>query len=186
MNRRLRLRAAEAEVGAALGQRDAADQLAVGGEHVHAVQLLAAHAPAAPQIAVDVAAQAVGRAAGPASMNTRPLASRVPSVDHVVAPGSCGAACAPRLDDVELASRRARSRARSGRGMSSATTVGLAGRGVDAIDVGRQLRLGPVRPRSCRAMPNGGSVNQIEPSDLHDDVVRRVERACPRSCRPAR
>src|SRR5882762_7544140 len=51
---------AEAEVGGALRQVDLADALAVGVEHDHAVVALA-HAPAAPQIAVDVAAEAVRR-----------------------------------------------------------------------------------------------------------------------------
>src|SRR4051794_41175599 len=54
--------AAEAEVGAALGQRDPADHHAVGRIDHDAVELGIAHAPAAPQIAVDVAAHAVGRA----------------------------------------------------------------------------------------------------------------------------
>ena len=56
------LQAAEAEVGAALGQRDAADHDAVGREDHDAVEFGIAHAPAAPQIAVDVAAHAVRRA----------------------------------------------------------------------------------------------------------------------------
>src|SRR5260370_17236846 len=54
--------AAEAKVGAALGQRDAADQYAVGRVDHHAIEFGIAHAPAAPQIAVDVATHAVGRA----------------------------------------------------------------------------------------------------------------------------
>ena len=62
MNRRLRFSAAEAEIGAALGQRDAADHDAVGRVDHDAVEFGIAHAPAAPQIAVDVAAHAVGRA----------------------------------------------------------------------------------------------------------------------------
>src|SRR5882757_10730394 len=55
---------AEAHVGAALGQRDEADRLAGRIEYLHAVLLRIAHAPAAPEIAVDVAAEAVGRAIG--------------------------------------------------------------------------------------------------------------------------
>src|SRR6185437_2470218 len=47
--------AAEAEIGAALRQMDVADRLARGVEHAHAVQV-GAHAPSAPEIAVDVAA----------------------------------------------------------------------------------------------------------------------------------
>src|SRR5688572_2914219 len=56
-------RAAEADVGAALGQLDEADRLAGRVEHLHAVLLRVAHAPAAPQIARDVDAEAVRRAA---------------------------------------------------------------------------------------------------------------------------
>src|SRR5580698_4949618 len=53
------LQPAEADVGAALGQRDAADQLAVGRVDHDTVEFRIAHAPAAPEIAVDVAAHAV-------------------------------------------------------------------------------------------------------------------------------
>jgi D-galactarolactone cycloisomerase len=55
------LQASEAEIGAALGQRDAADHDAVGREHHDAVEFGIAHAPAAPQIAVDIGPHAVGR-----------------------------------------------------------------------------------------------------------------------------
>jgi hypothetical protein len=55
---------AEADVGAALGQGDAANLRPVGGEDQDPVERLAAHAPAAPQVAVDIAAHAVGGAAG--------------------------------------------------------------------------------------------------------------------------
>src|ERR1051326_7481021 len=51
---------AKAQIGAALGQRDAADHLAIGRENGHPVQF--ARAPAAPEIAVDIAAKAVRRA----------------------------------------------------------------------------------------------------------------------------
>src|SRR5262249_58208841 len=54
---------AEADVGAAFRQIDVTDRLAGGIEHPHAVELGRAHAPAAPQIAVDIDPQAVGRAA---------------------------------------------------------------------------------------------------------------------------
>src|SRR5207237_962582 len=54
--------AAEAEVGAALREADLADELAVGIEDVHAVQAFLPHAPAAPEVAVHVAAEAVRRA----------------------------------------------------------------------------------------------------------------------------
>src|SRR5207248_1279242 len=50
---------AEAEVGAALGQEDTADQLAVGGEDGDAVLVLAAR-ETGPDIALGIAADAVG------------------------------------------------------------------------------------------------------------------------------
>src|SRR5206468_8287220 len=56
--------AAEAYVGAALGQVDAPDELRFAVEDVDAVERLAAHAPAHPQVAVDVQAEAVRRPAG--------------------------------------------------------------------------------------------------------------------------
>src|SRR5438093_1062072 len=55
------LDAAETDVGAALGQHDAADHLAVGGEDGNAVLGLAT-GPCAPQITVDIDPHAVGPA----------------------------------------------------------------------------------------------------------------------------
>ena len=52
--------AAEAQVGCALGQRDLADRLPLRREDHHAVHPLT-HPLAAPQVAVDVDAEAVGR-----------------------------------------------------------------------------------------------------------------------------
>src|SRR6478752_8336423 len=52
--------AAEADVGGALGQRYEADRLAGRIENLHAVERRA-HAPATPQIAVDVDPKPVGR-----------------------------------------------------------------------------------------------------------------------------
>src|SRR5947208_6259880 len=51
---------AETKIGAALGQRDLADPLALRAEDHHAVLSLT-HAPAAPQVAIDIAAEAVRR-----------------------------------------------------------------------------------------------------------------------------
>src|SRR5262245_36186867 len=58
------VQAAEAHVGAALGQIDAADELGFAVEDVDAVERLAPHAPAHPQVAVDIEPEAIGRAAG--------------------------------------------------------------------------------------------------------------------------
>src|SRR5262249_23788665 len=57
------LDAAEADIRGALGQCDEADGLAGRVENLHAVLLRATHAPAAPQIAVDVASETIRRAA---------------------------------------------------------------------------------------------------------------------------
>src|SRR5579864_9187929 len=53
--------AAEADVRAALRQRDMADRLTLRREHADTVEFVGAHAPAAPQVAVDVDAKAVRR-----------------------------------------------------------------------------------------------------------------------------
>src|ERR1700760_3338903 len=55
------LAAAEAQVGAALRQRDVADRLTLRRKPTHAVEL-GRHPPAAPEIAVDIAADAILRA----------------------------------------------------------------------------------------------------------------------------
>ena len=56
------LASTEANIGAALRKRNKADRLAFGIEHFDAVEVGVAHAPAAPQIAVHVDAEAVRRA----------------------------------------------------------------------------------------------------------------------------
>src|SRR3977135_1021756 len=92
------LDAAEAHVGATLGQCDEADRLAARIENLDAVLLRVAHAPGAPQIAVDIAAEAIGRAArlgGDEGATVGELVVvDVVDADH---PRS-----QPRFDDVEL------------------------------------------------------------------------------------
>ena len=75
------------EVAADFGQQDLADARAVGGEDVDAVVAVADPAHGGPDVAVDVAADAVGKAGHflPLSCivieaNSRPLASRRPSM----------------------------------------------------------------------------------------------------------
>src|SRR5712672_150952 len=75
---------AEAQVGAALGQLDAPDELGLAVEDVDAVERLAAHAPAHPQVAVDVEAEAVGRAAGLGLKEHAPFGEPRAAVDDVV------------------------------------------------------------------------------------------------------
>src|SRR5262245_41031853 len=91
------LDAAEADVGRALRQCDEADGLAVRVEDFHPVLLRVTHAPAAPQIAVDVAAHAVGRASGLGGEEGAAVGELV-LVDVVDADHARGHA---RLDDVE-------------------------------------------------------------------------------------
>src|ERR1700733_12953677 len=56
------LQSTQADIGAAFGQRDTAERLAVGRKDHDAVEFGIAHAPAAPEITIDVATHAVGRA----------------------------------------------------------------------------------------------------------------------------
>src|SRR5580692_3210384 len=77
------LGAAEADIGADLGQTDAQDRLALRREHHDAVELLGPGAPAAPQIAGGVAAKAVGRAT--ARVHEHPAVGELAAVvDHVI------------------------------------------------------------------------------------------------------
>src|SRR5258706_14668962 len=76
--------AAEADVGAALRQVDAADQLRLAVEDVDAVERVRAHAPAHPEVAVDVGAKAVGRPAGPGLQEDASLGELGAVVDQVV------------------------------------------------------------------------------------------------------
>jgi len=101
-----------------------ADRLARGVEHAHAVEFGRSHAPAAPQVAVDVDAEAVGRAAGPASISTEP------------GPASCRR-CRRRRTGWCGAARRARPRHR-------ASSRRREGKSIGPRDVvGRHGELGP-------------------------------------------
>src|SRR5438477_8160282 len=91
------LGAAEAEVGRPLGQQDVADHLALGIEDGHAVLALAA-APAAPEIAVGVHAEAVGHPL--AAVDEHPAVLQLVA-DHVEHPDLARHPAAD--DDVELA-----------------------------------------------------------------------------------
>src|SRR5205085_11598120 len=75
-------RPAEADVGAALGQRNFSDALAVAIEDNHAVVWIA-HAPAAPEIAVHIAAETVRRLAGGAGHERAAVGELAAVVDHV-------------------------------------------------------------------------------------------------------
>src|SRR5262245_22673008 len=94
------LEAAEADVGAALGQRDKADRLAGSIKNLDPVLLLVAHPPAAPEVAIDVKAEAVGRAprlGGDEGTSVRQLAAVVDDIVNLNDPRRDA-----RLDDIKL------------------------------------------------------------------------------------
>src|SRR5262249_35934660 len=90
---------ARADVGGAVGQRDAADWLAVGREYRDAVEFSRPHSPAAPQVAVDVTTHAVGRTRAGVDVHAF-VGELAPAVDHIVGQDlAVGHAAA--LDEVE-------------------------------------------------------------------------------------
>src|SRR4051812_7827771 len=90
---------AEAQVRAALGQGDAADELRLAVEHVDAVERVAPHAPAHPQVAVDIDAKAVRRSVRLGGEEDAAVRKARAAVHHVVdADQARICAC---LDDVE-------------------------------------------------------------------------------------
>src|SRR5262245_19791940 len=130
------LAATEANIGAALRQRDKADRLAFGIEHFDAVEVGVAHAPTAPQIAVHVDAEAVRRALRFGSDQDALVGKPRAIVDHVVGLDVTRRRAAV-LDVAfgfvgrELDAVRAAQRALH--------YGGSAGFGIEAIDVGRQF-----------------------------------------------
>src|SRR5262245_21553663 len=84
MNRRLSLSPTKRTIaGGACRQCDAADGLAIGREYQDAVEFGRPHAPAAPQVAVDVTAHAVRRTW--ASVDMHALVGELASaVAHVI------------------------------------------------------------------------------------------------------
>ena len=96
------LEAAEADVGAALGQPMRPIGLPSGANTCTPSSALVAHAPAAPQVAVDVAAHAVGRAAG-AGVDQHALVRDGPAVLGDVVGEDLAVRDAARLDHVEQA-----------------------------------------------------------------------------------
>ncbi len=72
---------AETEICAAFGQGDAADQRALGVKDLHAVQPWRSHTPAAPEIAVNIAAHAVWRA--DAGIDEDPIVLQEFAIDDV-------------------------------------------------------------------------------------------------------
>src|SRR5713226_3416648 len=165
------LAGAEAEIGAALGQGDAADRRPGGREDHHPVEALLAHAPAGPEIAVDIAAEAVGGAR--TGIDEDAALGELPAVgDDVVD------ADEPRhgagFDDVHLLLVR-----REAEAVGPVDVAGDDGRApglaVDPVDVGRQLG----RRRMSLVIAEDAEGRVGEPDRivrLDDDVVGRVER----------
>ena len=165
------LQAAEAEVGAALGQGDAADHDAVGREHHDAVEFGIAHAPAAPQIAVDVGAHAVGRAG--AGVDEDALVGKLVAAGRDVIGENLAGRHAAEFDDVEnLLVRREAQPVRPQNALGD--DGGLSGRAVDPVDVHVDLGLGLV----ALVIAEQAEHRIGEPDravGFHDHVVRRVQ-----------
>ena len=74
---------AEAQIGATFRQIDTSDQFALRIEYRHAVEAFLAHTPAAPQIAVDIAAKSIRRAIGFGGDQGAPIAEPATVVEHI-------------------------------------------------------------------------------------------------------
>ena len=163
--------AAEADVGSALGQRDEADRLAGRIEHLDAVERRA-HAPAAPQIAVDVDPKAVGRFFFFAVDEDAAIGELRSAVDHVedIDRASLGRA----LDDIEL-----RFVGRKGQSVRPLDQPGGRDRrtpavGIEPVDVEGQFRL--CLHAQIIAGDAGGRIGEPDGAvGLHDHVVRAIE-----------
>jgi hypothetical protein len=73
----------KAKIGAPLGQRDAADQLALGIEDHHPIEVSSSHPPTGPDIAVHVATKTIRRSGSgvdqhPAGPEIAPIDARLP------------------------------------------------------------------------------------------------------------
>src|SRR5258708_13795836 len=164
------LDAAEADVGAALWQRDRADPLAFRIEHQDAVQSFAG-APAAPEVAVGVATEAVrrlGRFAGHEWLAAGKLGA---IVDDVV--DADQARHIAEVDDILLALARGEAKP-VGPDVADAHG-GAAGLRIETVHVGRQLLLGHVA-----LIVGGDARGRVREPDrtvgFDHDVVRRIER----------
>ncbi len=165
------LQAAEAEVGAALGQRDAADHDAIGRVDHHAVELGVAHAPAAPQIAVDVAAHAVRRAG--ARIDEHALVGDLVAARRHVIGKDLAVRHAAGFHDVEdLLVRRETQSVRPEHAFRD--DRGFAGRAVDPVDIGVDLGFGLV----ALVIAEQAEHRIGEPDravGFHHDVVRGIQ-----------
>src|SRR6185503_9351392 len=137
-----------------------------------AVEFWRAHAPAAPQVAVDVAAHAVRRAAG-ARVDQHALVGELAAAVGNVVGKDLAVGDAPTLDDVEdlLGGREAQP---VGSEHALGDYSGLQGVGIDPVDVGLDLGLGLVA-----LVVGEDAEGRIGEPDrairLHHHVVGRVE-----------
>src|SRR6185312_13761932 len=142
------------------------------GENGDAVQFRA-HPPAAPQIAVDIAAEAVGRAL--AEIGEIPAVLQLETVVGDVEHADRALRLSARLDDV-----KARFARREAETVRPADIVGddrhLAAAAVDAVDAGdRQLGLGAIA-FVLAADPERRVGEPDRAVGFDDDVIRRIER----------
>ena len=161
MKSRLRLAPPKQRLAQRSGSRMRPISSPVGIEDRHAVEPLAA-APAAPEVAVGVAAQAVGDARA--------------AVDEDAPVGELRAVGGPRRRRGSRAAWRRSPPRRAAARRARSTGRWAAGRRRSPPwprPSGRRrgtrwwaARRAPCGPRSCRGSPKGGSVNQIESSDF--------------------
>ena len=165
------LHPAEADIGRPLGQRNEADRLAFRIEDPDPVLLVVAHPPAAPKIAVDVAAEAVRCPARLGGDEGAAVGELGAVVDHVVSADYARHHAG--LDDVELG--LVGRKGEPVRAVDVASDDGHPASFVEAVDVGRQLG-----GRDVTLVVAENAERRIGKPDrvvgLHHHVVRRVER----------
>jgi len=91
--------ATETKIGATLRQGDPAQQLSARRENTNTIELLRTHAPAAPQIAVDIDTKPIGCTVGSIDQHARCAHATAIArhIEHQYIARSC-----TRLDDVQL------------------------------------------------------------------------------------
>ena len=162
---------AEADVGASFRQRNAPDRGRIGGKHHDAVEGGIAHTPAAPQIAVGIAAYAV-RGSAPGVEEKAAIGDSAAAVDHVI-DADFAIGDAARLHDIEQPPVR-----REGEAVGPEHIVGhdrrCPGRRIEPVDVLAEFRLGLVAFVIAEdAEDRIGEPDRIICRD--HDVVRRIQ-----------
>src|SRR3984957_12692627 len=164
------LAATEAKIRAPLGQRDAANRLALGIKDHHPIEVRTPHSPTGPDIAVHVATKTIWRSG--AGVDQHPAGPEMAPIDHVEH-ADLAVRYRAGLDDIKahLVGRETQSiRPQDVVGRDSR----FARQRVDSIDVGVQFRLGN-RSLVKRAKAKGRVGEPDRPVGGDDDIVRRVE-----------